>query len=150
LLLNRGAATANAAEQAGQAVQAQRILWVDIVTGIGAGVFEELVFRLILICLLMLLFQDVFGIEKKRAVIISVLISAVSFSVHHHIFIVNGEIYRGEPFTVGKFVFRAIAGAYFAILYAVRGFGITAGTHALYNVLAALARTLLFIIPPQM
>lgn len=150
LLLNRGAATANAAEQAGQAVQAQRILWVDIVTGIGAGVFEELVFRLILICLLMLLFQDVFGIEKKRAVIISVLISAVSFSVHHHIFIVNGEIHRGEPFTVGKFVFRAIAGAYFAILYAVRGFGITAGTHALYNVLAALARTLLFIIPPQM
>ena len=148
LLLNRGAA--NAAQLGEQGPGFYRMLWIDIVTGIGAGIFEELVFRLMLICLLMLLFQDVFGVEKKRAVIFSVVISAVLFSVHHHIFIVNGQLHQGEPFTVGKFIFRAVAGAYFAILYAVRGFGITAGTHALYNVLAALARTLFFIIPQQM
>ena len=36
----------------------QRMLMVDIITGIGAGIYEELIFRLILICLLMMLFQD--------------------------------------------------------------------------------------------
>ncbi|MEA3225991.1 MAG: hypothetical protein U9Q07_08575, partial [Planctomycetota bacterium] len=36
-----------------------RPLLANIVTGIGAGIYEELVFRLILICVLMLLFQDI-------------------------------------------------------------------------------------------
>jgi hypothetical protein len=146
LLLNRGAAAANTAALAGQGAEIRRMLWGDIITGIGAGIYEELIFRLILICLLMLVFQDVFGVEKKRAVVLSVIISAVLFSAHHHVFIANGRLYQGETFTVGKFLFRTMAGAYFAILYAVRGFGITAGTHAIYNVLAALARTLLFAV----
>jgi membrane protease YdiL (CAAX protease family) len=147
LLLNRGTAASNSAALTVQETGIHSLLWLDIITGIGAGIFEELIFRLILICLLMLLLQDLFDVEKKRAVVLSVIISAVLFSVHHHVFFANGRLYQGEAFTVGKFVFRAIAGAYFAILYAVRGFGITAGTHALYNVLAALARTLLFMIP---
>jgi hypothetical protein len=148
LLLNRQGAVSNAAvaeHAAGQGAGIQSLLWSDIVTGIGAGIYEELVFRLILICLLMLIFQDLFGVEKKPAVILSVVISAILFSAHHHIFFANGHLYQGETFTVGKFVFRAIAGAYFAVLYAVRGFGITAGTHAFYNILAALARILLFV-----
>ncbi|MHC5118964.1 MAG: CPBP family glutamic-type intramembrane protease [Planctomycetota bacterium] len=128
-----------------QGADIQSLLWSDIVTGIGAGIYEELVFRLVLICLLMLIFQDLFGVEKKLAVILSVAISAVLFSAHHHIFFANGHFYQGDTFTVGKFVFRAIAGVYFAVLYAARGFGITAGTHAFYNILAAVARTLLFV-----
>ena len=149
LLLNREPPVSNAAALAGQAVEVQHLLWVDIVTGIGAGIYEELIFRLVLICLLMLLFQDVFGMKKKAAVILSVLISAVLFSVHHHIFFANGQFHTGDIFTVGKFTFRAMAGAYFAILYAVRGFGITAGTHAFYNILAAILRTLMFVILPE-
>jgi hypothetical protein len=97
----------------------------------------------------MLTFQDLFGMEKKPAVILSVAISAILFSAHHHIFFANGHFYQGEIFTVGKFVFRAIAGVYFAVLYAVRGFGITAGTHAFYNILAAVARALLFASQPD-
>lgn len=148
LLLNRQATVANTA-QVGQGIDIQHLLWIDIITGIGAGIFEELIFRLILICLLMLLFQDLFGIEKKTAIVLSVVISAVLFSLHHHIFFANGRFYQGDTFTVGKFLFRTIAGGYFAILYAVRGFGITAGTHALYNILAAMARTLMFMIPAE-
>ncbi|MHC4386256.1 MAG: CPBP family glutamic-type intramembrane protease, partial [Planctomycetota bacterium] len=90
-----------------------------------------------------------FGVEKKPAVIWSVLISAILFSAHHHIFFANGQFYHGDTFTIGKFVFRTIAGGYFAVLYAVRGFGITAGTHAFYNILAALARTLFFVIQSE-
>ena len=149
LLLNREPAVANAAAMAGQVTEAPNLLWVDIVTGIGAGIYEELVFRLVLICLLMLLFQDVFGMRKKPAVILSVVISAVLFSAHHHIFYANGQFHQGDIFTVGKFIFRTVAGCYFAVLYAVRGFGVTAGTHAFYNVLAAILRTLLFAIQPE-
>lgn len=149
LLLNREPPVSNMAALTGQAVEVQHLLWVDIITGIGAGIYEELIFRLVLICLLMLLFQDVFGMRKRVAVILSVVISAVLFSVHHHIFFANGQFHQGDVFTVGKFTFRAMAGAYFAILYAVRGFGITAGTHAFYNILAAILRTLLFTIQPD-
>jgi membrane protease YdiL (CAAX protease family) len=147
LLLNRESAVSNTAALAGNAADVQNLLWVDIVTGIGAGIYEELIFRLVLICLLMLLFQDVFGMKKNLAVILSVVISSFLFSVHHHIFYANGQFHQGDIFTIGKFIFRAMAGVYFAILYAARGFGITAGTHAFYNILAAVLRTLLFAIP---
>ncbi|MEN8126675.1 MAG: CPBP family intramembrane glutamic endopeptidase [Planctomycetota bacterium] len=148
LLLNRQGAVANTA-LAAQGADVQNPLWGDIVTGIGAGIYEELVFRLVLICLLMLIFQDLFGVAKKTAVIGSVAISAVLFSAHHHVFFANGQFYQGDPFTIGKFVFRTIAGGYFAVLYAVRGFGVTAGTHAFYNILAALARALFFTAPGE-
>jgi hypothetical protein len=148
LLLNRGGVQPNAAIAAPNA-PAQHQLLVDMVTGIGAGIYEELIFRLVLICLLMLLFQDAFGLEKKPSIVLSVMISAVLFSIHHHFFFANGRFYQGDTFTLGKFIFRAMAGVYFAALYAVRGFGITAGTHAFYNVLAALARTLIFMIQPE-
>jgi membrane protease YdiL (CAAX protease family) len=143
MLLNRAVAESNAAVIALNTMTQNRLI-LDIITGIGAGIYEELIFRLILICLLMLLFQDIFGLEKKNAVIWSVLISAVLFSAHHHFFFASGQFHRGDPFTIGKFIFRAMAGVYFAILYATRGFGITAGTHAFYNILAALIRMLVF------
>lgn len=127
---------------------AQRMLMVDIITGIGAGIYEELIFRLILICLLMMLFQDALGMQKNNAIFVSVLISAILFSAHHHFFFANGRFFRGDPFTMGKFIFRALAGVYFAVLYAVRGFGITAGTHAFYNILAAVLKMLVFFVRP--
>ncbi|HOK95959.1 MAG TPA: CPBP family glutamic-type intramembrane protease [Anaerohalosphaeraceae bacterium] len=148
LLLNRSNPPAGAAVNALPTPVQNQIL-VDMITGIGAGVFEEFIFRLVLICLLMLVFQDIFGLEKTPSIILSVAISAVLFSMHHHFFFANGHFYQGDTFTVGKFVFRAMAGVYFAVLYAVRGFGITAGTHVFYNVLAALVRTLIFMIQPD-
>ncbi|MHC5173568.1 MAG: CPBP family glutamic-type intramembrane protease, partial [Planctomycetota bacterium] len=82
LLLNREPPATHVAALAAQVAEAPNLLWVDIVTGIGAGIYEELIFRLVLICLLMLLFQDLFGMKKKTAVVLSVVISAVLFSVH--------------------------------------------------------------------
>ena len=119
-------------------------LLVDIVTGIGAGIYEELVFRLILICLLMLLFQDILHVSRPKSIILSVLISAALFSAHHHIFFVNGTFGAGELFSVSKFIFRTLAGIYFAVLFAVRGFGIAAGTHAFYNIIAAVLNAFMF------
>jgi len=111
-------------------------LLADIVTGIGAGIYEELVFRLILICLLMLLFQDILRLTHKSSIILSVLISAALFSAHHHIDFLSGQPNASDPFNLIRFAFRTIAGIYFAALFAIRGFGMTAGTHAFYNIIA--------------
>ncbi len=119
-------------------------LVMDIVTGIGAGIYEELIFRLILISGLMLFFETIIGLDRTKAVIISVLLSAILFSLHHHIIFMNGHLIRKEVFTIPRFAFRAIAGVYFAVIYAVRGFGIAAGTHAFYDVIAVLLNAIFF------
>jgi len=116
----------------------------DIITGIGAGIYEELVFRLILICLLMALFQDALRLSHKSSIILSVLISAALFSAHHHIVFLDGHLGRITDFDWTSFSFRTMAGIYFAILFAIRGFGITAGTHAFYDIIAAILNMFVF------
>jgi len=108
----------------------------NIVTGIGAGIYEELVFRLILICILMLLLQDALRLNHMNSIVLSILISAALFSAHHHIDFMSGRPNAIDPFNWTKFAFRTIAGIYFAVIFAFRGFGITAGTHAFYNIIA--------------
>jgi len=113
-----------------------RPILTNIVTGIGAGIYEELVFRLILICILMLLLQDALRLNHMNSIVLSVLISAALFSAHHHIDFFSGQPNATDPFNWTRFAFRTIAGIYFAVLFAIRGFGITAGTHAFYNIIA--------------
>ncbi len=109
----------------------------DIVTAVGAGIYEELVFRLILICLLLLFFQNILAFSRTNSLVLSVVIAAALFSAHHHIIYINGQLCRVAAFSWPQFIFRTLAGVYFAVLFAVRGFGITAGTHAFYNIIAA-------------
>jgi len=116
----------------------------NIVPGVGAGIYEELIFRLILIGLLMMLFQDVLRFSRKSSILIAVLISAALFSAHHHIVFVNGRLTPGAVFNWTEFAFRTIAGVYFAVLFAIRGFGITAGTHAFYDIIATIINTAFF------
>ncbi len=119
-------------------------LLANIVTGIGAGIYEELIFRLILISVLMILFQDILRMSQKRSIIFAVLISAALFSAHHHIIFLDGQFAPTAPFNWTEFSFRTIAGVYFAALYAIRGFGITAGTHAFYDIIAVLINVRFF------
>ena len=52
----------------------------------------------------------------------------ILFSAFHYV----GPL--GEPMRLESFVFRSLAGLAFSALYLTRGFGITAWTHALYDV----------------
>ncbi len=124
-------------------VKSQSLL-ANIVTGIGAGIYEELVFRLILICVLMIVFQDVLRLNRRSSIILSVLVSAALFSAHHNIVYLNGQFGQSAPFNWMEFSFRTIAGVYFAVLFAIRGFGITAGTHAFYDIIAVLVNAVFF------
>ena len=58
--------------------------------------------------------------------------SALIFSAFHYV----GPY--GDQLTAPSFTFRAIAGVLLSGLYVFRGFGVTAWTHALYDVGLAL------------
>jgi hypothetical protein len=69
------------------------------------------------------------GWGPALANVFAVTLGALIFSAFHYI----GPY--GDPLRLDSFVFRAIAGVAFSALYVVRGFGITAWTHALYDIL---------------
>jgi membrane protease YdiL (CAAX protease family) len=95
---------------------------------VGAGIYEEVLFRLLLLPATVALLRYS-PLSKPWIVPVAVLITSVIFSAAHH----AGP--SGEPFDVFRFCFRAIAGVIFAVLFVVRGFGITVGSHALYDLL---------------
>jgi len=102
----------------------------DLVLSIGAGIYEELVFRLILIGLLVLLLIDCFGLPRSGTMVAIVLVTAGAFAGYHHL---PPSV---EPFSALSFLFRTGAGVYLAGLFLYRGFGVAAGSHAAYNVVA--------------
>lgn len=146
LFLNSSAPATNSAVplQSGTDALVSRSLLADVVTGVGAGIYEELIFRLILICLLMIVFQDLARIGHSNAIILSVLVSAALFSAHHHLVFLDGRFSLGASFTWPVFIFRTVAGIYFATIFAIRGFGITAGAHGFYDILATVINAVFF------
>ena len=94
---------------------------------IGAGIYEELIFRLIVLNLLSFLLVDLLQLRKNWACAGIILLSAVLFAAYHYL--------GSEKFTPVTFVFRTIAGLYFAAIFLCRGFGITCGCHASYDLI---------------
>ncbi|MEO8560582.1 MAG: CPBP family intramembrane glutamic endopeptidase [bacterium] len=94
---------------------------------LGAGLYEELLFRVVIVALLSNGLRFL-GLGRIPAGTIAVIVGALLFSAFHYI----GPL--GEPLRLESFVFRALAGLCFSALYLTRGFGITAWTHALYDV----------------
>lgn len=106
-----------------------RSLMTEAILGVGAGVYEELVFRLVLISLVSMIATDLLGLPQKTTTIVAVVIAALAFSAHHH------PPMGSEPFSTEKFIFRAMAGLYLGGVFVWRGYGPAAGTHAAYNLL---------------
>ncbi len=98
-----------------------------IVLSLGAGIYEELLFRVLLAGGLLVLFRSG-GLPRGRAGVFAALLSALAFSAFHYI----GPY--GDPWELPSFTFRFLAGLAFSALFLVRGFGIAAWTHALYDV----------------
>jgi hypothetical protein len=99
-----------------------------IALSLGAGLYEELFFRVILVGLLIVIFNLFF---KSRNVVYSVsaLIAALMFSAVHYI----GQM--GDPFELGSFLFRFLFGLGLNVVYVTRGFGMAAWTHAIYDLI---------------
>jgi hypothetical protein len=96
---------------------------------LGAGLYEELFFRVILVSVLILLFQKVFNNKKWASITAAVVLSAFLFSMVHYI----GSM--GDPFTISSFTYRFLFGLMLNAIYVWRGFGIAAWTHALYDLM---------------
>ena len=101
------------------------------VSFIGAGIYEELLFRLILLSLLAWGLR-LTGMKPQIATIAAVLLSSLIFAAAHHV----GP--SGLQFQVYGFVFRTIAGVFFSVVFIYRGFGIAAGSHAAYDILVGM------------
>jgi hypothetical protein len=99
----------------------------SVVLSLGAGVYEELVFRVLLVGGLFGIFVSS-GLPRGRSAAFSVLVAALVFSAFHYI----GPY--GDAWALPSFLFRFLAGLAFSTLFVLRGFGIVAWTHALYDV----------------
>ncbi len=100
----------------------------NLVGSIGAGIYEELVFRLGLMSALVWIGMRAvrgWGLPKWVAGAFAIIVSALVFSWFHHL--------CGEPFDRGRFVFRAMAGVLLGLLMWARGYGICVYTHTVYN-----------------
>jgi membrane protease YdiL (CAAX protease family) len=106
---------------------AQQGLATRIVMSLGAGVYEETVFRLGIMTGIVALLTRVLGLRRWLAVVLALIVSAALFSAMHHI-----PPY-GDPFRVGLFLFRLLAGICFGLIYWYRGFAVAVYTHALYD-----------------
>jgi membrane protease YdiL (CAAX protease family) len=100
----------------------------QLMIALGAGIYEELLFRVLLVSGLALLAGKVFSWSRSAANAFAIVLGALIFSAFHYI----GPY--GEPFALRSFTYRSVAGLLFSGLYILRGFGITAWTHALYDV----------------
>jgi membrane protease YdiL (CAAX protease family) len=105
-----------------------------LVMSIGAGLYEEAIFRLGLLTLLVGAFRRLFAFRNWLAVVLALALSSLMFSAMHHI-----PPY-GDPLSIGVFTFRFLAGVFFALLYWFRGFAVAVYTHAFYDIYVLLIR----------
>ena len=103
----------------------------QVIGFVGAGIYEETLFRLLLFSALMWIFH-LTDFPSLVSFGLAALGSALLFAGAHHL----GP--HGESFAWYVFLFRSLAGVYFVFLFQLRGFGIAVGAHAGYDVLVGM------------
>jgi membrane protease YdiL (CAAX protease family) len=114
----------------GEVQNLKKILRQSVVF-LGTGVYEELLFRLMLFSALRWVLRR-FWPSGRKSTLLAMLVSSLIFAVAH--FVGPG----GQGFSWSLTLFLFLAGVYFAVVFVYRGFGIAAGTHALYDILVSL------------
>jgi hypothetical protein len=102
-----------------------------LMIAIGAGLYEEMLFRLVLITMLHFMITDVLGFKDRFGKTAAVIGAALAFTlIHDQIRMSTGEI----NFRLALFIL--ISGIYLGTLFLVRGFGIAVGVHLMWDLLA--------------
>ena len=110
------------------AIGTSKLLLQQIVLSIGSGLFEEFIFRVILVSG----FSMLIGLIYKKywtKMTLSIAFAAIIFSLFHFF----GEL--ADIPTLNLFILRFAAGLVLGFLYILRGFGITAYAHSFYNLI---------------
>ena len=104
----------------------------QVAIAMGAGLYEELIFRMTLIAVLHTAFVDALKWPERRSTILAVVLSAIAFAFYHPLRDSHGA------FDLPRFASLLVAGGYFGAIFAKRGFGIVVGAHAAYDIAALL------------
>jgi len=107
-------------------------IWMGIILSIGAGVYEEIVFRLLLLSVLYFIFTSLLKIYKPISAAISIFLGALIFTSMHYV----GTL--SDSFTYTNFTFRFLSGLALSVVFMLRGLGIVVYTHAIYDVLSVI------------
>ncbi|MEW6746139.1 MAG: CPBP family glutamic-type intramembrane protease [Planctomycetota bacterium] len=107
----------------------------DLLLSLGAGIYEEVVFRLLLVGGGYFILCYALGLGAVSSLAVVVVGSSVLFAAYHH----WGPF--GEPLENAAFLFRVLAGAVLALLFVFRGLGVAAYMHASYDLLLDLQRS---------
>ncbi|MFL2997450.1 MAG: type II CAAX prenyl endopeptidase Rce1 family protein [Candidatus Neomarinimicrobiota bacterium] len=105
------------------------IILQKVTLAIGAGIYEEFLFRVLLILLLSQIIKFIFKWTLKFSSIVAMIISAGIFSSFHFL----GEY--GDYFSFNIFMIRFFAGIFLGMIYFTRGFGIVAWSHSIYDLI---------------
>jgi hypothetical protein len=125
-LILLGLFMANRRPLTGAADLAELDLGAQLAISVGAGLYEELLFRMLLIALIHTLLVDLAGMLHDLGTCIAVGVSAALFAWYH------------RPDEIAAVVFYVLAGLYFGAVFFWRGFGIVAGAHTCYDVVVVL------------
>ncbi len=118
-------------------------LAVRFVAFVGAGIYEEFLFRLCLVPIGYLALRGFF-VPHRWAVTGTVLSTSLLFALAHYLgpnpddqslamFSEAAQRVQLSQELWAGFFFRAFAGVYFTLLFCFRGFGVTVGCHAAYD-----------------
>lgn len=103
-----------------------------IILAVGAGLYEELVFRFLLIGGLTWIAIHPLQLPPRASLYAAVAIAALVFAVFHF------RPVGGDVFGWALLIFRTAAGVYLSVVYLARGLGVSTGCHVLHNVVLAL------------
>lgn len=95
---------------------------------IGAGLYEELVFRVLLVGGLFLAMKKLLP-RQSHAYLVAAIVGALIFSAVHYM----GPF--ADTFTASSFSFRFLFGLVLNGIFLIRGFAVAAWTHSIYDVL---------------
>ena len=108
-------------------IMQRNILPEQFYLSIGAGIWEELLFRVGMLGLIIYLLKHILGYNFLFSAFTAIIFSSFLFSFFHYI----GDL--GDIFTFRSFYLRTFSGIFLGSLYIFRGFGITAYTHIFYD-----------------
>ena len=108
----------------------------QVALAVGAGIYEEFLFRVMLISGLTGIIGFVFLWREKVRKAAALIIAAGIFSAFHFM----GDY--GDFFSMELFLLRFFAGIVLGVLYIARGFGITAYAHSIYDLIVLIQITI--------
>ena len=108
----------------------------QVTLAVGAGIYEEFFFRVMLISGLTGIIGFVFLWREKVRKAAALIIAAGIFSAFHFV----GDY--GDFFSMELFLLRFFAGIVLGVLYIARGFGITAYAHSIYDLIVLIQITI--------